>query len=213
MIQGKVYKLVNTVDNQIYVGSTVSPLSKRFHGHKTDARKPSTRRVMTHLLSIGWENVRIILIENYTCLSKEELRAREQYYIDLLRPSLNMSLAFDNCPHGRQQCVCKDCGGLSICEHNRHRIQCRECGGSQICEHNRQRNLCKECDGASICKHNRRRIACKDCSPVLCDFCNVSTSKANYKSHLQTNVHKTKYKTEFLRVFDEEINDDDVPDF
>ena len=68
------------------------------------------------------------------------------------------------CPHGRQRCRCKDCGGASICSHGRKRTTCRECGGGGPCgAHARQRSLCKECGGGSICAHGRRRVICKDC--------------------------------------------------
>ena len=68
------------------------------------------------------------------------------------------------CPHGRQRCRCKDCGGASICSHGRKRTTCRECGGGGLCgAHARQRSLCKECGGGSICAHGRRRVICKDC--------------------------------------------------
>ena len=52
------------------------------------------------------------------------------------------------CPHGRQRCRCKECGGGAICEHGRIRSTCKECGGGAICEHGRRRRECKECRGA-----------------------------------------------------------------
>ena len=39
--------------------------------------------------TIGWNHVKIILIEAYTCNNKDELTARERYWIDELKPSLN----------------------------------------------------------------------------------------------------------------------------
>jgi hypothetical protein len=41
------------------------------------------------------------------------------------------------CPHGRDKCKCKDCGGSSVCAHGRIKSRCKYCGGSQICSHNR----------------------------------------------------------------------------
>ena len=67
------------------------------------------------------------------------------------------------CPHGRQRCRCKECGGASICEHGRRRYRCKECGGASICEHGHQRYYCKECGGAQICEHGRQRSICKEC--------------------------------------------------
>ena len=61
---GKFYKLVNTVDDHIYVGSTCLSLAKRFYDHKASARHKPNRKVYTELNIIGWENCRIILIES-----------------------------------------------------------------------------------------------------------------------------------------------------
>ena len=86
---GKVYKLVNDVDDKIYIGSTCNPLCKRICGHRADAKKHPERSVYKHLNTIGWPNVHIILIENYPCDNIEQLHSRERYYIDLLKPALN----------------------------------------------------------------------------------------------------------------------------
>ena len=85
---GRIYKIVNNVDDEIYVGSTCLPLSKRLYYHKCDRNKKSLP-CYQHLNKIGWENVSIILVENYPCNSKEELLARERYHYDILKPSLN----------------------------------------------------------------------------------------------------------------------------
>ena len=74
---GKVYRLVNKVDEELYVGSTIQSLAKRKGGHKCDARRHPEIKVYQHLNSIGWENVEIVLIETYPCNNKDELKARE----------------------------------------------------------------------------------------------------------------------------------------
>jgi hypothetical protein len=51
----------------------------------------------------------------------------------------------NKCPHGKQRCLCKQCGGVSICKHGRQKHLCKECDGSQICEHGRIRRQCKDC--------------------------------------------------------------------
>ena len=196
MIQGKIYKLVNNVDSSIYVGSTKTSLPKRFYGHKDTAKRNPTRRVYAHLVPIGWENVRIILIENYICNSKEELVAREQYYIDLLKPSLNRIASFGN-----------------TCKHAKRRDSCVECDGSQMCLHNRRRMTCVECNGSQMCLHNRRRSHCVECSPIDCDFCDKTYSKGAFPTHLQSTKHKINYCAEFLRVFETEMKIEDVPEY
>ena len=86
---GKVYKLVNTVDDNIYVGSTCRTLKERISGHKCDAKRNPNCPVYVHIKNIGWNNVNIVLIENYPCNSKKELKFRERYYIELLKSELN----------------------------------------------------------------------------------------------------------------------------
>ena len=86
---GKIYKLVNNFDKEIYIGSTCLPLHKRYYKHKSDGVKLPERKVYKHLAGIGWDEVKIILIESFPCENKMELEKRECYYIDLLSPSLN----------------------------------------------------------------------------------------------------------------------------
>ena len=229
---GKIYKLVNSVDNEIYIGSTCDSLSKRKSVHKAMAVRCPNRRVCQHLNTIGWDNVRIILIESVGAFNKDQLRSREQHYIDLLKPSLNKRSAIDDCPHDRQQsmckqcggsyiCVhnrekskCKDCGGISICKHNRRRSQCKECGGSSVCEHGRLKNRCKDCGGISICQHNRQRNQCKDCigDKYYCFECELNFgSKLGLDRHMRSEKHKKKYIRLMKDIFDFDMRLDEVP--
>lgn len=203
---GKVYKLISSVDGKIYIGSTTVSLSTRLANHKAIAKKnPSP--VHKHLNNIGWDTVRIVLIETVTCINKEQLIQREQHYIDLLKPSLNKHHAYAHCPHGRkhQLCVechgvgicihnkqkskCKECCGNEICIHNKQKTYCKECGGSGICPHNKQKAQCKICGGTQICEHNIRKPTCKICSPKHCEYCNITICKSNYKQHTTTKKH------------------------
>ena len=160
--RGKIYKLVNTVNDKIYVGSTCLSLTKRLSSHKAMAKsKPAPAHI--HLNEIGWENIRIILVESVNAQNKDQLLQREQHYIDLLSPSLNKNSAYVNCPHGRRHNYCKDCGGSAICSHNKRKSTCKDCGGSAICSHNRIKSTCKECGGSAICSHNRIKSTCKEC--------------------------------------------------
>ena len=90
--RAKIYKLVNSVNDKIYVGSTILTLPQRKAVHKTDAKKALKRPVCKQLNEIGWTNVDIVLIENYPCSSMEELTARERKWIDKLKPMLNHKL-------------------------------------------------------------------------------------------------------------------------
>jgi len=92
---GKIYKLVNSVDSNIYVGSTRVTLEIRLTIHRGHARQHRYRnnKVYTHLNSIGWDKIEIKLIEVYPCNSKKELFKREQYWQDKLNPKLNANKA------------------------------------------------------------------------------------------------------------------------
>ena len=160
---GKVYKIVNDVNDDIYVGSTCLTLSKRKYTHKYASKKQLNRKVYQCVNECGWDNCRLVLVENFPCNSKDELLAREQHWVDELKPSLNGVGAYKRCPHGRQHSQCKDCGGKGICEHNRVKKSCKQCGGSQICEHNKDKRYCKQCGGNGICEHNKQKRVCKQC--------------------------------------------------
>jgi predicted GIY-YIG superfamily endonuclease len=161
----KIYKIVNTINDDIYVGSTKNELRKRLNEHKKDAKKKPERNGLYQMMNEHlFENFRIVLIETVECENKEEQVRHEQLFIDALKPKLNKHNAYGNkCEHNRERSKCKQCGGGQICEHNRIRSTCKQCGGSSICEHNRERSICKQCGGGSICEHNRIRSKCKQC--------------------------------------------------
>ena len=86
---GKIYKLVSDVDNHKYIGSTCQALSKRLCDHRSKARTKRKRKVYKHFNEIGWDNVRIVLIERYPCNDRDELLQREDYHRQLRKPDLN----------------------------------------------------------------------------------------------------------------------------
>ena len=73
---GKIYRLVNSVDNEEYVGSTCTPLAKSLYSHKIKAKQEVNRRVYSHLNKEGFDNVNIVLIEEYPCENKMELERK-----------------------------------------------------------------------------------------------------------------------------------------
>jgi group I intron endonuclease len=86
---GKIYKLVNNVDDKIYIGSTCDSLSKRKGKHKAKYNSNPDYPIYKHLHTIGWECVEIILIEVYPCINKDELLRQERKWIEDLKPELN----------------------------------------------------------------------------------------------------------------------------
>ena len=91
---GTIYKILNTVDDACYVGSTCQALSNRMAYHrKARARKvKNTKGIYSKMLEIGVDKFYIELIENYPCDNIEQLRKREGEYIRQLG-TLNINIA------------------------------------------------------------------------------------------------------------------------
>ena len=76
---GKIYKLVSNISNDIYIGSTVNKLQHRLNIHKCKTSTCTSKRLFTNDAVI-----KIILLELYPCNNKMELTAREYHYITTL---------------------------------------------------------------------------------------------------------------------------------
>ncbi len=72
--QGKIYKIIDNTNHDVYYGSTIQTLAERLTQHK------SSNRCVSRLI-INNNNYNIILVENYPCNSVEELESREAHYI------------------------------------------------------------------------------------------------------------------------------------
>ena len=85
---GKIYKMiVNNTDEDYepYIGSTTKKyLSQRLVQHRCSYKTRKSVKFGSFKLfdKYGMENCEIVLIENYPCKSKDELRARERYHYD-----------------------------------------------------------------------------------------------------------------------------------
>jgi hypothetical protein len=73
---GKIYKIIDNTNGNIYIGSSIQTLKERLRTHI------NSNCASKEIIKNG--NYRIELIEDYPCNNKEELRIREQYYIDNL---------------------------------------------------------------------------------------------------------------------------------
>ena len=77
---GQVYRLICD-DGHYYIGSTKTELKCRLYHHKQHSLLHSERKVYMHILSCGWEKVKIECVEEVKCNSREELVKRENEYI------------------------------------------------------------------------------------------------------------------------------------
>ena len=79
----KIYKIINDeMPNMVYYGSTtIKYLSNRLGKHRYLYKNNKKRKTTaTKLFEVG--EPKIILIENYPCKTKDELLARERFYIE-----------------------------------------------------------------------------------------------------------------------------------
>lgn len=81
--KGKIYKIENDIDDEIYIGSTIQPLSVRWGGHKNDCKRffNSSCRLYELMRLYGEEHFKIILVKSVKCENKEELKMYEAKYI------------------------------------------------------------------------------------------------------------------------------------
>ena len=96
--KGKIYKITNDYNDDVYIGSTCDRLVKRFIKHKADAKqeKCKNRPLYKLINEVGFQRFRIQLIEDFPCNDKYELRQREGHYIRELSKNLNKNIAGRN---------------------------------------------------------------------------------------------------------------------
>ena len=215
----RVYKIINDVDELVYIGSTTQILCKRLSNHRDEAKSGNERKLYNHMRNIGIENFKILCVREYNDISKDRLKYKEDKYIkrfDTVKNGLNMNYAFgDKCEHNvrRDRCVlckgsqicehqkrknlCIQCKGSSVCIHNKVKSTCIDCKGQGICHHNKRRDTCIQCKGSSLCSHKNIKWACSICSPAVCEYCKKSyAGKSNLKNHQKKCPLKSNISTE-----------------
>ena len=75
----KIYKLTDNSTGECYIGSTTGEINIRLNGHRSN--KNTGKYVASHAI-IERGDYLISIIENYPCENNQELRMREQYWID-----------------------------------------------------------------------------------------------------------------------------------
>ena len=72
--RGQIYSIRSPHTEMVYYGSTISPLSKRFHGHNNDMKR-GLYSSSHEILKLG--DAYIEWVEDFPCNSKKELDRRE----------------------------------------------------------------------------------------------------------------------------------------
>ena len=76
---GKIYKILSHIDNEVYVGSTYECLSTRLARHRARSKRETNtkNKLLEHFNKLGVENFYLELIEDYPCERKGQLLKRE----------------------------------------------------------------------------------------------------------------------------------------
>lgn len=80
--QGKIYKITDHTNNNIYVGSTIQTLKQRLRGHERDAYHPLINCASKDIILNNEYSIDLLI--DYPCESCSELRKKEQEFIDII---------------------------------------------------------------------------------------------------------------------------------
>ena len=195
---GKIYKLVSDVTDKIYIGSTCTSLAKRLGEHKNLYRRFTNGKIAhksssSELFKLCGE-VKIILIENFPCKSKDELLQRERFHIE-------SSICVNKYIPGRSRAEYNEQNREEILtqmkeyyEANREQIltrnaQYKEANREQIStqkaqyyEANREQILTYK---KQYYEGNKDKILASQKAPGLCPFCNEQMRKDSLRRHIK----------------------------
>ena len=160
---GKIYKIVDRINGNIYIGSTIQPLNRRLLQHEYDYKlkqKGEINYSVTSFDIIENQNFYIELIENYPCNNRYELELRERFHID------NNICVNKNIPHRTTE------------ERKQHKQQYLLENKAEI----KKRDL-------EYYNKNKAKINEKRKFKILCEICNSYCRKRDIARHKKTQKH------------------------
>ncbi len=92
MKTAKIYKIVNTITEDIYIGSTIQTLKRRFTSHKSNVNLNKNNKLYNFMREKGVNNFSIELIEEFEFENKTIIGYKEKKYFEKFKPSLNMKI-------------------------------------------------------------------------------------------------------------------------
>ena len=175
---GKIYCIRNNVDDDIYVGSTTQPLSKRMAKHRGDNKKEKqhNRKLHAKINELGIEHFYIELLEKYECNSNEELHQREGKWIREIA-TLNHQIA------GRTR---KE-SAAEYHANNKEAISQRKKQYRQENEERERERLKKDYENRKV-EINARRSEKHDCE------CGGKYTTGHKSQHFKSKMHQTYLK-------------------
>ena len=194
--EGKIYKLIDNTNGNIYIGSTTKTLNQRLSKHKCHYKiyKKGKCSVLTSFEIIKNENYYIQLIENYPCNSKYELELRERYHIETnicLNKQIPTRTIEERLEYNKQ--YNKKYHLEHIDELKEQMKQYRLEHKDEIKEQRKQNYLENRDERLAYAKklyeENRENILEKQKVKVKCEICNYEMNKSSMNAHLKTILH------------------------
>jgi hypothetical protein len=183
---GKVYKI--TGKGKSYVGSTTQDLKQRLWSHFKTSLDTTGRRnsvLYKFIRENGTDHFTIELIEEYPCETIKELRTREQYWLDELKPELNMFRSIAN-PKYEQECRDKE-------ERRRRSNRFYHEHKELVLERQRKYNKDHKDEirerKKKYLEDHKEELKKKKAEKMTCE-CGCEITKLHLKRHQQTKLHK-----------------------
>ena len=83
--QTKIYKIIDKNNEYYYIGSTTSSLSKRLSEHKNKSTTDINRPLYKHFLKIGWDDAKILLLEEHKLENRNQQLKEEDRVIQMYK--------------------------------------------------------------------------------------------------------------------------------
>jgi len=127
---GKIYTIRSYQTDKFYIGSTCSPLHKRFYEHKATYQRYQDNKIYHYTTSfdiIKYDDCYIELLELYKCESKIELIKKEGEFIRKnLTNIVNKNIAGRNAKELKNIKNICECGGKFLTTHKSAHIKTKK---------------------------------------------------------------------------------------
>ena len=177
--KAKIYQIINDVSDDIYIGATCQPLSKRMAEHRISMKSKRDKHIKLYqkMEDIGVEHFRIELIKETPCENVEQLRAIEGKYIRELG-TLNSQVA-----------------GRTSAQYNQEFKERYKPTKQKYKDNNRDNINEKGRDyynerKEEICNKNKKRYDEITSVKVTCEVCGTVHNKKNKPLHLRSKKHQ-----------------------
>ena len=162
------YKIYNSEDNKVYIGSTRTALRKRWSCHKSEYRKDNQAEVYKHMRSVGIDKFNIVEVKRQEVEDKQEQFKMERELQDITDNKINTNRSYRSYDESLE-------------------VQ-REWNRNNKVKKKEMDRLYRLNNKDKIKKYEQKNI---DTARYRCDVCNHNfPKKAKLERHFRSNGHK-----------------------